>query len=1150
MLDAAPGISLGFYDTSSLNYTLINQAGGTFNFTSDGFSAFSFSNGATATFTNAGLLEKTAGTGTVFFDTALTNTGTVTSNHGILDLDGGGTLNGTIGGTLTGVVLLDGTSGQNFVTTGTLAITDAGASNDLRIGNGGTLTDSGLIKDSGHIVLGNATGASALVIAAGGTFDFTADDGAIANGVGASLSNAGTIGKTGGTGVSTVGIAFTNTGTVDAASGTLKLAGAVSGTGRFQIEAGHTLEVASGAVAGFNTIDFNGLGATLKIDTNSAISKPIIGLGAGSRIDLAAATGAAAVINGNTLTITPTGGTALNFVSATSLAGLHAATGSDGGTGTVVTLYSQAVAAQHTPEPVAFGNVHVGVTAKKTVSITNSAPAGIYTEKLDGSLLSSAAGFTATGSFTGLVGGATNSTALSVTLNTVNTGTIGGAGTLTLNSDGAGIDTSGTSALPTQIVNVTGAVYAYAAPTPSTTTLNFGAARVGGPVLVQSMTLRDGTVANAFQERLVYSAGAAPSAFSISNGSGTIASGGSVTVGATLATGIAGDFTGSTISVGLTSTGVGTSGLSDTPLTAETITLNGKVYAAAVTSLSASSVNFGVVHVGDGVSKVLTQNLSVTNVASGALTDILTGGTDTLGGNYAGPVGFSLGAGLAAGASGTISFGLSTAASGVVSGNAVLGFTSHDANLADLAINGGTVTVTATVDNYATAHVEDVGGVGTLTGSGVNYALNLGGVLQGGTALVGDLGVVNAASGLADLLSGTFAVAGASTFNNTGFTGAFSGLGAGQDEHNQVVVLNTGTAGVFTETIVVTPTGSNASSSGVLANETITVTGTIIAAGATYAVGGAPMTITGGGGNDTITAKNATLNSHDSIDGGGGTNTLVLSGPGSFDLGAPAVLANIQVVSAAEGQSGGAGLQTIYMRNGANMTVNVASGTPIVGNANPEGITVYGAAASNVYNLGGGTDTVVLGGANETVNGGGGTAVLSATTAVAGALINGGAGKTTLTITNGGVATLNAADNHLIVDLTAATNLTLSKMSFITANGSTGADTITAMAQGQTLAGGGGNDTLVGFSGFGDLFSDTSAHLNTTTIGNFGGSDTIDLTDLNSTLAKPLAYNTTTQTLTVTDGTHTANIKFTGNYTLANFQLVTDTHSGSLITFH
>ena len=111
-------------------------------------------------------------------------------------------------------------------------------------------------------------------------------------------------------------------------------------------------------------------------------------------------------------------------------------------------------------------------------------------------------------------------------------------------------------------------------------------------------------------------------------------------------------------------------------------------------------------------------------------------------------------------------------------------------------------------------------------------------------------------------------------------------------------------------------------------------------------------------------------------------------------------------------------------------------------------------------------------------------------------------------------------------------------------------DTITAMARGQTLTGGGGTDTLNRFSGVGDVFSDTSAHLNTTTIGNFGGSDLIDLTDMNSATIQPLAYNTTTKTLTVTDGTHTANIKFIGSYTLSSFQIDgSDGHTGSLIKF-
>jgi len=82
------------------------------------------------------------------------------------------------------------------------------------------------------------------------------------------------------------------------------------------------------------------------------------------------------------------------------------------------------------------------------------------------------------------------------------------------------------------------------------------------------------------------------------------------------------------------------------------------------------------------------------------------------------------------------------------------------------------------------------------------------------------------------------------------------------------------------------------------------------------------------------------------------------------------------------------------------------------------------------------------------------------------------------------------------------------------------------------------------------VFSDTSAHLNTTTIGNFGGSDLIDLTDMNYNTMQLTGYNTTTQTLTVTDGTHTSNIKFIGSYTLGDFQPDgSDGHTGALIKF-
>ena len=136
------------------------------------------------------------------------------------------------------------------------------------------------------------------------------------------------------------------------------------------------------------------------------------------------------------------------------------------------------------------------------------------------------------------------------------------------------------------------------------------------------------------------------------------------------------------------------------------------------------------------------------------------------------------------------------------------------------------------VDQYAVAAIEELSGNGTLTPSGVaqSYTLNLGSAAQYSTPLGANLGVYNDVLGTADDLAGSFVVNGAPEFLNTGF-GAFQGLSAQQVNSNPIVVLSTGTVGVFTETVTLDPTGYNASGySGVLNPETVTITGTVVAA--------------------------------------------------------------------------------------------------------------------------------------------------------------------------------------------------------------------------------------------------------------------------------------------------------------------------------
>ena len=504
------------------------------------------------------------------------------------------------------------------------------------------------------------------------------------------------------------------------------------------------------------------------------------------------------------------------------------------------------------------------------------------------------------------------------------------------------------------------------------------------------------------------------------------------------------------------------------------------------------------------------------------------------------------------GGSGTNTLMLTTAGSANLGGVSKFGAINLAAGnstvtVTDTTLSGGTVTINdgASGNNSVSAASDTSAsngktltystGTGTdqFTGGFENDVVRVSAEAVGGDTLTGGSG----ANTLVLTSAGAFSLGGVSNFGTVD-------LAAG---NNTVTVTDTTLSG-----------GSVAVHGGASGNNSVSAAGdTAASTGKTLTdyLGTGTDTFTGGFEDDTIVTTGTALNAGDSINGGSGTNTLMLSGGGTFNLGALAALTNIQTVDAAEGQAAGggvpSGVQVVDLRAGLDQTVNVASGTPNPLDPNPETITINGAANNDVINLGGGTDTVVIGGTGETVNGGGGIALVSATAAFAGALVNGTAsGTTNLKITTGGTATLNASDSNLTVDLTLATNLTLSKMSFITAVGSTGNDTITALAQGQTLTGNGGKDTLNGFSGFGDVFSDTSAHLNTTTIGNFGGSDLIDLTDMNPNSIQPLTYNTTTETLTATDGTHTANIKFIGSYTLNDFQIGgSDGHTGSLIKF-
>jgi hypothetical protein len=680
----------------------------------------------------------------------------------------------------------------------------------------------------------------------------------------------------------------------------------------------------------------------------------------------------------------------------------------------------------------------------------------------------------------------------------------------------------------------------------------------------------------------------------------------------------------------LDSDGTGIDGFGTTALGTQTVNLSATVFAYA-TAATAASLNFGIVHVGQTV----TQDITLANSAAAGIY------SENLDAAFSGTSADFFANGsvseLAAGASNTsgLVVTIQTGTAGVETGSTTLSLVSDGSTIDTLGttvLAGKTVTLTGTVDNYASLALHELSGAGTLTSTlANNYTLNLGSVLESATALTADLEVLNSAAGLSDLLSGSFTVASANAaFTNTGI-GTFSGLGAGAADTSPVFTLATGTAGTETEVLVIDPAGSNASGySGTLSPVTLTITG-IVADVFTLTTG--VDDFVGGPGNDLFIAASGDLSAGDILNGGAGSNTLSLSGGGIFDTTQPATFTSIQSIVATEATGNAA--QTVYLRSGYTGMLTAASGAP------GAGITIHGNADSATIQLGNGNDTVFVGSNTETISSGTGNSVFNVTSATSAAkitagggantlavsgggtvtmgaaitgvniaaindsgvtgtsfiansdtklVIDGGAGADTITLgaatqnvvagsgttlikgvigdagalitsnslgtstldlTTGGTGTLNAADTELTVTLSTATNLTLSKMGFITVDGSAGNDTLTALAANQTLTPGLGTDTLIGYSGFGDLFKDTAAGLNGDTIFDFGGNDLVDLTNVNSSMVTSLGWTQsgTGGTLRISDGTNTASILFSGTYTAASFTFGADGSLGTYIHF-
>ncbi|MFI4948001.1 MAG: beta strand repeat-containing protein, partial [Alphaproteobacteria bacterium] len=247
-----------------------------------------------------------------------------------------------------------------------------------------------------------------------------------------------------------------------------------------------------------------------------------------------------------------------------------------------------------------------------------------------------------------------------------------------------------------------------------------------------------------------------------------------------------------------------------------------------------------------------------------------------------------------------------------------------------------------------------------------------------------------------------------------------------------------------------------------------TATSVVAAPGTTYTLltTGAD-TVTASSAKPTIVALKNTLSAGDHINGGGGT--LVLSGGSAFNLAAPATMTNIASIIAQEGAGDTA--QTVTLRAGLNTIVTVKSDTS--GDPSP-GITIIGAANSDIINLGNGHDTVTLG-AGEVANGGSGNDTFKLTAAASPmATVVGGLGSDRLVLTTAGAVSIGGVSGVEKIKLAsgAANTLTLTNANFAGVSGNT--ITVAGGATGNTLSeagvwaadkavlvGGAGADTLI-----------------------------------------------------------------------------------------
>ena len=445
--------------------------------------------------------------------------------------------------------------------------------------------------------------------------------------------------------------------------------------------------------------------------------------------------------------------------------------------------------------PVAFGNVHVGDVVSRALTIGNLAPNDGFSERLNASFASANDPRIAfAGAVNGLGAGSSNTSSMTVGLNTAAAGGVNGAVIVNFASDGTGTSGLGLTTLPSQSVGVsgtieaTGSVFRLASASPATPNpVNFGNVRVGAAA-TQALTIGNAAANDGFSEKLNALIGAATAGITAAGSFNLL--GPQSTNNASLVVGIdtatAGARNG-TATISLASDGSGTSGLGITPLTPQTVAVNGAVYRVANPTLLPPSLTLAA-RVGDAAPVAA---LAVTNASPDAFTERLDASFGAVSGGFVGAGSIT---GLVAGASSNaLSVSLNTASAGGFTGNAGVSFVSSGAGTtgaADLALPGQAVALTGHVYTPGAAQLNTA-------------VVDFGILHRGDTVAERVVSVTTSApvSAANDTLRASLGAA------PTGFTsgGTLAGLAAGATDATSLRIgVNSAAAGTFAGSVTAT----------------------------------------------------------------------------------------------------------------------------------------------------------------------------------------------------------------------------------------------------------------------------------------------------------------------------------------------------------